>query len=90
MFKIKISNKFEKEYKKCIKRNYKISLLENVVFLLEKTGELPVKYKPHKLVSNYNGFWECHIKTDWLLIYKIDIENKIITLTRTGTHSDLF
>jgi mRNA interferase YafQ len=90
MYSIETSNKFEKEFKKCIKRNYDISLLENIVFLLEESGELPIKHKPHKLIKNYAGYWECHIKPDWLLIYKIDETNKIITLARTGTHSDLF
>ncbi|MDO4426646.1 MAG: type II toxin-antitoxin system YafQ family toxin [Moraxella sp.] len=26
--------------------------------------------RPHLLSGNYSGFWECHIKPDWLLIYQ--------------------
>ena len=33
---------------------------------------------------------ECHIKPDWLLIYKIDSGVLVLTLARTGSHSDLF
>lgn len=32
----------------------------------------------------------CHIKPDWLLIYMINNDMLILTLTRTGSHSDLF
>ncbi|MCK5535896.1 MAG: type II toxin-antitoxin system YafQ family toxin, partial [Bacteroidales bacterium] len=53
-------------------------------------GELPDKYKPNILSGDYNGFWKCHIKSDWLLIWELDKENKIIKLVRTGSQSDLF
>ncbi|MFN4764653.1 type II toxin-antitoxin system YafQ family toxin [Gillisia sp. Q332] len=46
--------------------------------------------KSHKLSGNYKGRWECHIKPDWLLIWKQDDTKKEIYLERTGTHSDLF
>jgi mRNA interferase YafQ len=51
---------------------------------------LPAMYKPHVLSGDYSKHWECHIKPDWLLIWKQDEENKEIYLIRTGTHSDLF
>ena len=41
-------------------------------------------------MGNYEGYRECHITPDWLLIYKIENEILTLTLTRTGTHSDLF
>ncbi len=47
-------------------------------------------YKTHKLQGNYFEFLECHIQPNWLLIWEQDDNNKIIYLTRTGTHSDLF
>jgi len=58
--------------------------------LLEKQGKLPAKYKPHVLKGNFKNYWECHIQPDWLLIWKQDEPIKLITLTSTGTHSDLF
>lgn len=89
-FKVEFSGQFRKDARRCEKRNYKIELLEIVMKLLREKGELPSKYKPHKLSGNYSGFWECHLKPDWLLIWKLDADNKIIKLDRTGTHSDLF
>jgi mRNA interferase YafQ len=61
-----------------------------VVKILATAGELPVAYKDHALSGNWNGRRECHITPDWLLIYKISDDVLVLTLTRTGTHSDLF
>jgi mRNA interferase YafQ len=59
VFKVLFTNRFKKDYKLCIKRNYNLSLLHEVVFLLEKNGEVPQKYNPHVLVGIYKDNWEC-------------------------------
>lgn len=69
------SNRFKKDAKRCEKRNFEIPLLEAVLKTLREKGKLPSKYKPHKLSGNYEGFWECHIKSDWLLIWIQDENN---------------
>ena len=90
MYKIVASRKFQKDFKKALKRGLKESLLKDVALLLEKSGNLPPKFKSHKLSGKYNGLWECHIQPDWLLIWEQNEEVRLITLLRTGTHSDLF
>lgn len=90
MLKIKYEKQFKKDYKKIIKRGYKSSDFEKVVSYLVKKEKLPMNYKDHELRGKYLGFRECHIKSDWLLIYYIDDDELILYLTRTGTHSDLF
>lgn len=90
MYKIVASRKFQKDFKKALKRGLQESLLKDVALLLEKSGNLPPKFKSHKLSGKYNGLWECHIQPDWLLIWDQDEEVRFITLLRTGTHSDLF
>ena len=67
-------------------------LLRKVVDTLAEKGKLPAKYHPHKLVGDYQGFWECHIQPDWLLIYKKGEDGSLcfLELVRTGSHSDLF
>jgi len=90
MFQLAHSNLFLKDAKLCKKRGYDMELIETVFYHLVKTGGVPAKNKPHKLIGNYNGYWECHIKPDWLLIWKVDNTLKIITLIRTGSHADLF
>lgn len=90
MYEIKTTNRFNKDLKRCKKRGYELQLLKEVVKLLAKSGRLPQKYKPHKLKGNYEGLWECHIKPDWLLVWKQNDQELILLLTNTGTHSDLF
>ncbi len=90
MYTIKTSNAFEKDLIRCIKRRYDLIAFEEVVFHLEQKGKLPFKYKPHKLSGKYKDFWECHVKPDWIVIWRQNDKTKIIELTRTGSHSDLF
>jgi len=90
MYQIETTNRFKKEYKLALKRGLKRKLIDEVILLLEKQGKLPAKYKPHVLKGNFKNYWECHIQPDWLLIWKQDEPIKLITLTSTGTHSDLF
>lgn len=90
MYKIKTTNRFEKDFVKCAKRKFEIDALGLVIELLESSGNLPSEYKPHKLTGNYKGYRECHIKPDWLLIWRQNEKDKIIELVRTGTHADLF
>jgi len=90
MYEIRISNRFKKQVKLCEKRGYDISLLEKAIEILSETGTLPTSYRPHKLSGNYAGFWECHIKSDWLLIWEQNDKELYLLFTGTGTHSDLF
>ncbi|MCH5273479.1 MAG: type II toxin-antitoxin system YafQ family toxin [Lachnospiraceae bacterium] len=90
MLTIKYETGFKKDYKRIVKRGYDISLLEEVINHLANRIPLPKKYKDHGLFGNYVGFRECHITPDWLLIYRIDDNELILYLTRTGSHSDLF
>jgi len=90
MYSIKFTNKFKKDIKRCQKRGYDLNLLRDVVDLLATTGELPSKYKPHKLSGNYKNRMECHIQPDWLLVWIQNNKELILIFTDTGTHSDLF
>jgi mRNA interferase YafQ len=90
MYTIKTSRTFEKDLIRCIKRNYNLKHFEDVLSLLESSGRLPLKYKPHKLSGQYNGFWECNIKPDWLIIWRQNDKTMVIEFSRTGSHSDLF
>lgn len=89
-FKLSSTSKFKKDLKTIIKRGYNINLLDNVVTTLITGNKLSEKYKDHSLSGNWSGYRECHITPDWFLIYKINNNVLILTLTRTGSHSDLF
>ncbi|HZK70970.1 MAG TPA: type II toxin-antitoxin system YafQ family toxin [Clostridia bacterium] len=85
---VNYSNQFKRDVKLVSKRCYKLSSLNTVMKALENEEVLDAKYKEHHLSGNYNGYLECHIDPDWLLIYKINGQD--LYFVRTGTHSDLF
>jgi mRNA interferase YafQ len=92
MLKIRYHEQFKKDYKLAVKRGCKPELFKAVVSLLSEEQTLPAKYKDHRLTDsrNYKNMRECHIQPDWLLVYCVDNEELILTLVRTGSHSDLF
>lgn len=90
MLTIKYHTLFKKDFKRIKKRGYDISRLEKIVELLANEVPLPEQFKDHNLSGNYNGFRECHIAPDWLLIYQVNNNELVLVLPRTGSHSDLF
>ncbi len=82
--------RFKKDYKLMMKRQLDIDLLDDIIRTLARGETLPLKNKDHELTGRWVGHRECHIQPDWLLIYRIDDDFLILTLSRTGTHSDLF
>ncbi len=82
------TNQFGKDLKRMEKRGKALSKIKKVIRKLVEEERLEAKFKDHKLVGSYKGRRECHIESDWLLIYKLlDAE---IVFERTGSHSDLF
>jgi len=90
MYQLELVNQFKKDLKLAKKRGLDMELLDKVVTLLVTQGKLPVNYKSHILKGNYKGLWECHIQPDWLLVWEQNETIRLVTLYRTGTHSDLF
>lgn len=84
-----VTAQFRKDYKLAKKRGLKMEALAEVVALLAKGEALPEKNRDHSLSGNWIGHRECHVLPDWLLIYRIEENVLVLTLTRTGTHSDL-
>ena len=87
---VKLTTTFKKDYKMAMKRGRKLELLDKVITTLAMGENLPNENRDHDLHGNWKGYRECHIQSDWLLIYKIEKDILVLTLTRTGTHSDLF
>ena len=84
------TTKFKRDYKLAMKRHLDIELLDDIIRMLSRGETLPEKNKDHELSGNWAGFRECHIQPDWLLVYRIEDDVLVLTLVRTGTHSDLF
>lgn len=87
---VKPTSQFRKDYKRSMKRGMKIELLDRIIASLAMGEPLPEKNKDHELSGDWVGHRECHIQPDWLLVYRIEDGVLVLTLARTGTHSDLF
>lgn len=88
MLEIYYTKRFLKEIQLAKKRGKDIKKLEWVMEKLAKGFLLEDNYRDHSLIGNFVNRRECHIESNWLLIYKIE-KNRIV-FERTGTHSDLF
>lgn len=89
-YQLEFTHQYLKDLRLARKRGLDESKLNEVILRLSRGEALPSKNKDHSLSGNYKGFRECHISPDWLLIYSREDSLKIVTLVRTGTHSDLF
>jgi mRNA interferase YafQ len=88
MKQVSSSTAFEKDIEKLVRRNKDMEKLKSVICSLVRGEKLDLIHRDHKLLGNYYGCRDCHIESDWLLIYKCNEE--ALYLIRTGTHSDLF
>ena len=90
MYDVIYTGQFKKSLKLCVRRGLDVHAFTTVLDILQEKGELPQVYRPHKLTGKYKGCWECHIQSDWLLIWEQDDFQLRLILVDTGTHSDLF
>ncbi|MBR3569461.1 MAG: type II toxin-antitoxin system YafQ family toxin [Oscillibacter sp.] len=84
------TSQFKRDYKRLVKQGRDMSLLKSVVEALQKQAPLGAKYLDHPLVSNWKGFRECHVASDWILVYRVSSKELTLTLSRTGSHSEVF
>ena len=89
LYEVRQTTQFKRDYKLAKRRGQNLSLLQNIILKLANGETLSPKNRDHALTGNWTGFRECHIAPDWLLIYKIEDDVLVLTLTRVGTHSDL-
>ncbi len=88
MLKIELTRAIKKDLKKYKHQKPVLLALEEVIQLLASKKTLPAKYRDHYLTGNWVEYRECHVKNDALLIYKV--EDRVLFLTRFGSHSELF
>lgn len=89
-FELILTGRFKKSLKLAKKRGLDLTLLDKVITMLQNDIPLEEKYRDHELKGKYQGFRECHIQPDWLLIYLKENDVLTLTLVDTGTHTDLF
>lgn len=81
---------FTRDIRRMESRGKDVSKLNPVIDLLCKEEPLPEKYRDHALKGDWEGYRECHIEPNWLLVYKIEKDRLVLVLTRTGSHNDIF
>lgn len=89
-YEIKNTTQFKKDYKLAKRRGLDINLLKGIITKLANGEVLAPKHKDYPLSGDWVGHRECHIQPDWFLVYRYDNDVLVLTLSRTGTHSDLF
>ena len=89
-YELEYGGQFLKDLKLAKRRGLDLKDLSDVTDLLQEGKARPEKCRDHVLTGNYKGYRECHINPDWLLIYKKKEAIRVVSLYRTGTHSDLF
>ena len=87
---VRQTKRFRRELKKMLKRGADRTKLSAVVKMLANDETLPPQYRDHALTGDFEGTRDCHITPDWLLLYRIENDVLVLTLTRTGSHADLF
>jgi len=89
MYNVYTTKRYDKDFKRIVSNLKLIYEIEAVITLLAANdAPLPKKYKDHRL--DYSAFRECHIRPDWLLVYKKTEKNLILLLVGTGSHSHIF
>ena len=89
-YRIRATARFRKDYRLMRKRGLDMAQLDEVIAILASGDSMDDKYYDRALSGNYVGHRECHIAPDWLLVYYKEKDILVLTLVRTGTHSDLF
>jgi mRNA interferase YafQ len=84
------SGAFKQDHKLMKKRGKNMNMLNELLRKIIDEQPLPVRCRPHLLYGDWDGYMECHIENDWLLIYKIKPSTSEVLFDRIGTHSDLF
>lgn len=82
------TRQFDKDVKRMRKRGKKLEKIKIIIRALIEEESVDPIHRDHKLIGNWQGRRECHIESNWLLIYKKE-QGRVI-FERTGTHSDLF
>lgn len=82
------TKQFERDIKRSQRRGKNLEKFKIIARALLAGEPLDALHRDHRLVGNYAGRRECHLESDWLLIYKTE-ESRLV-FERIGTHSDLF
>ena len=91
MYRKRYAKRFKTSIRKILKSGrYKQEEIEIVIEILASGETLDRKYRDHALTGELIKYRECHIKSDLLLIYKIEKDVLVLGLADIGSHANLF
>jgi len=82
------TSQFKKDAKRAKKQHKDLNIILEIAGMILAGKAVPAKYKDHQLIGNFVGHRELHVEPDWLLIYKVTLDE--LRLVRLGSHSELF
>ncbi len=82
------TKQFQKDTKRCHRRGKDLVKFKIIARTLLNGKRPDAIHRDHKLLGNFVGRRDCHIESDWVLVYRI--EGNRMVFERMGTHSDLF
>lgn len=85
-YQVRATRQYRKDYKKTLQSGKNISKLETVIDTLAAGKKLDDKHRDHALKGKLKGKRECHISSDWLLLYEKDEDRLLLFLLKTGDH----
>lgn len=88
-YELRVTGQFKRDLKRCKKRGLPLDELWAVIAKLLNGETLEEKFHAHILHGNREGQWECHIRPDWLLIWKQYEQELVLIMLNTGSHSEL-
>ena len=91
MYKLRYAKRFRKDLRKRVKdTRFPLQELQDIVGTIAKGSALDITYRNHRLSGDWTGCYECHVRPDLLLIYRIREKEYVVELLRLGSHAELF
>lgn len=80
------SPRYIRDRENLARNGYDLTDLDRVIAMLLDGERLPRRCKVHKLSGDMDGFWDCHVKDDWILLYRYRSDGLVLEAVRTGSH----
>ena len=85
------TKQFQKSFNKFIHSGkIKRDEVDFVIDLLASGNLLDSTFRDHSLHGEYDGYRECHIRGNILLVYRIEKQKLVLVLFDMGNHPKLF
>ena len=87
---VKPTEQFKRDYKRAMERGRDMRPLDAVIAALAEGETLPRENRDQPLSGRWAGYRECQAAPDQILVYRMDGDLLVLTLTRTGTLTELY